>query len=661
MLCRGGVLKLAKIKLMRFELIALISESKRLIEYLQHVGATQIERTENEQLGHFETEKNIFELEQKRNIALNASSILEEQCKLKKPFLQSFSDYTEMTYEEYKDICSQSEDSFEICKNIVEAKEKISELKTDNIRCQTLIDYYRPWENLDIPMSSTGTAQTSIFIGFFKSQLSSDEIKAMIAREAPEFEGYEAEIISTSKIQTCCLIICHSKDASVLDGVLRKIGFIKPDNPAKKLPKKAIEELEKKIEFNNSAINSKQNDISQYSDKFDKIRFLSDFYTAEIDKCRAFSLVGATQNTIYIEGYVPERISEEIKFNTEKDFTAQMELFEPDTQNDDVPVLIESSAFAGGVENISNMYSPPSNNDVDPNPIMAFFYYSLFGLMLSDAGYGLLMVIFGLVAKYKIKVQGSMRKTADFAFIWGALFGSWFGDLIPTICTTFFGMENPPNLVIWFDPKEESMKLLLFSFLFGIIHLFAGLAIRFYNLCKHHDFIGAVCDVVPIYVFITGFAIIGKNFIDPVSDKTIALGKKLLLAGAILVVLTAGRSAKNVLGKLGGGLYGLYNTTTGYLGDILSYSRLLALNLVTGVIAIVVNLLAAMPKNIFIFILIFVIGHSINFAINLIGTYVHTNRLQYVEYFSKFYEGGGRSFTPFKINSKYIKFKVNNE
>ena len=122
-------------------------------------------------------------------------------------------------------------------------------------------------------------------------------------------------------------------------------------------------------------------------------------------------------------------------------------------------------------------------------------------------------------------------------------------------------------------------------------------------------------------------------------------------------MLTSGRSSKNILGKLGGGLYGLYNTATGYLGDILSYSRLLALGLVTGVIANVVNMLAAMFSNVLLFVLVFLAGHTVNIAVNLIGTYVHTSRLQYVEFFSKFYEGGGRIFTPFRLNLKHFKIK----
>ena len=370
------------------------------------------------------------------------------------------------------------------------------------------------------------------------------------------------------------------------------------------------------------------------------------------------------RRTIYVEGYVPERNAEQLKFDVEKRFVAQMELSAPDPDDDDVPVLIENRDFAGGVESITNMYAPPSNRDLDPNPVMAFFYYLLFGMMLSDAGYGILMVIVGLVAKYKLKVEGNLRKTASFALycgisttIWGALFGGFFGDLIPTICTTFLGMEKGPSLALWFEPTADSIKLMLFSFLIGIIHLFTGLAIRFVTLAKQKDYIGAICDTIPVYLFVTGFAIVGKDFIEPVSPTVKTVGTWLLAAGALLIILTAGRSAKNILGKLGGGVYALYNSTTGYLGDILSYSRLLALNLVTGVIASVVNMLGAMMGNIVVFIIIFLLGHTMNIAINLIGTYVHTCRLQYVEYFSKFYEGGGKVFTPFKFNLKHFKFK----
>lgn len=655
---------MAKVKLMRFELIALIDDSKRLADYLQRVGAVQIENTQHEALTKYNNDSVITSFERKLETAQRAVSVIEKNCSIKKSFIQSFHDFTEIEYHEYKLLCDKADEIYKTCGEICALDDEIKETKADIVRYQTLIYHYRPWENLDIPMASTGTAKTSLFIGYFKSEETSEKIKLKLAQEIPETEGIEAQVISISPLQTCAVIMCHNSDGETVSQALKKLGFSKPDNPAKKLPKAAIAQYTGVIEELEEKTMQLKADIGQYVDSYEKIRFLCDYYVIQKEKYRAIELSGTTDKAIYFEGYVPERVSEELKFEVERRFTAQLELYEPDYENEDVPVMIENRAFAAGVESITDMYAHPSNRDVDPSPIMSVFYYGLFGLMLSDAGYGLLMVIFALVAKFKVKVTGSTKKFADFALycgistmIWGALFGGWFGDLIPTVCTAFLGMEKGPELAIWFSPQQDSMKMLLFSFLFGIIHLFIGLAVRFVNLCKHKDIVGAICDTIPIYVFVSGFAIVGKDFIDPVSDKAKSLGIKLLAVGAVLIILTAGRSAKNIFGKLGGGIYGLYNTTTGYLSDILSYSRLLALNLVTGVIAMVVNMLAAMPKNIIVFLLIFLAGHGINLAINLIGTYVHTNRLQYVEFFSKFYEGGGRSFTPFKINSKYFKFK----
>ena len=324
------------------------------------------------------------------------------------------------------------------------------------------------------------------------------------------------------------------------------------------------------------------------------------------------------------------------------------------------------------MEAITEMYALPSKDDPDPSPIMAFFYYFFFGLMLSDAGYGLLMVIFTTIAKKKFKLSDKMRKTMDLYFycgistvFWGAMFGGWFGDIIPVIANNFFGKNlTTADIAIWMDPLSGNnpMTLLLFSFLFGICHLFLGLTVRLVMLWKEGKKLDALCDTVPIYLLVTGIAPICANMVAGGFPQTVlTVGKYLAIAGAALVVLTSGRSSKKLLGKLGGGLYGLYNVGSGYLGDVLSYSRLLALSLCTGVIAQVVNMLGTIPSNpvakgILLFF-VFIFGHTVNIAINMIGTYVHTNRLQYVELYSKFYEGGGRAFAPFGTNTKYISLK----
>ena len=659
---------MAKVKLSEFELVASLNDSKRLVEYLQQFGCTHIENADDEHLQKYDNSAFVLKFQKQKEAALKALRILEEAGHVKKGILASLKDYAEIEYDEYRQFVSTVDETFRDCGAVISFENEIDEQKTDIIKLKKKIEYYTPWVDLDLPMSSTRTMRSRIFIGYVKSMMTSQELKELVACENPELDGIEISQISSSELQSCFVVICHESIAEDLQTALSSVGFCVPDDPARSLPSTAIELLENEIDKKEKAIEKLQAELEQYTDRIDRFKFLADYCDIQIGKYKAIELGGTTDRIIYFRGYVPVGKSEELKFELERRFTATIAFYEPDPDSDDVPILLKNGAFASGVESVTDMYSVPSAGDIDPNPVMAFFYYGLFGLMLSDAGYGLLMVIFGIVMKWKFKVTGSKLKTANFAFfcgistmIWGALFGSWFGDLIPTVCSTFLHMENPPNLTIWFDPREESMKLLLYSFLFGIIHLYVGLAIRFYNLCRHHDFIGAFCDTIPVYVFVTGFAIFAKDFLEPVSPEIKSVGTKLLLIGAILIVLTAGHSAKNILGKLGGGLYGLYNTTTGYMSDILSYSRLLALNLVTGVIAMVVNLLAAMPGNIFIFIIIFFIGHGVNLAINLIGTYVHTNRLQYVEFFSKFYEGGGRSFTPFKLNTQYLRFKEENK
>ena len=186
------------------------------------------------------------------------------------------------------------------------------------------------------------------------------------------------------------------------------------------------------------------------------------------------------------------------------------------------------------------------------------------------------------------------------------MFGSWFGDAPQVIAREFFGKEIG-STALWFEPVNDPMKLLLYSFLFGIIHLFVGLGVRFYMLWKAGKRIDAFCDVIPVYLLVTGIAPIGAGIIIDVPPMISTVGKYLAIAGAVLVILTSGRSSKNIIGKLGGGLYGLYNIGSGYLGDVLSYSRLLALGLSTGVIATVINMLGTIPGNMVVKSILYVV------------------------------------------------------
>ncbi len=654
---------MAKIKLVHFTIAAMISDSKRVMDYLQKFGATELDNCSGDNLVKYDTADFVSLLIKKRDSVNDACEIIEKNCEIKRSILQQLTDFKEITYKEYQALSEDVDIYYHKAIEIIRLNNKLLKLQSEIAENNLKIKLIEPWLKLDIRMASKRTSSTRIFIGQFNRLLSESNIIDEIKTQMPDFEAFGVEVISSDKLMTNAVVVCHISNEAQLDKALYDMGFTVPDFLPARLPSEVLKDAENETAILKEEISGIKNELTSYCENYDELRFLSDFLQIQIDKYKAVELAGTTKNVFFLSGFIPERNCEKLKFQIESDFTACVELTEPDYDNTEVPVLIENGAFASGVEDITNMYSPVSNKDIDPNPVMAFFYYAFFGLMLADAGYGLIMVIASIFFEKKLK-NSNAKKTVNMFFycgvssmIFGTLFGSIFGDLIQTVCVNYLGFESPPDIALWKDPVTNSIELLLYCLGFGILHLFAGLILNMIKLIKSKNYISAFFDTVPVMIFVCGFAVLGAGFLVEIPERIKNISNYMLAAGAALIVLTAGRSSKNIFGKFGAGLYALYNTATGYLGDILSYSRLLALSLVTGVIAGSINIMATMPKNVIFFVLILIAGHTVNIVINLIGTYVHTNRLQYVEFFSKFYEGDGKVFTPFKINSKHIIIK----
>ena len=321
-------------------------------------------------------------------------------------------------------------------------------------------------------------------------------------------------------------------------------------------------------------------------------------------------------------------------------------------------------------------YGLPVKGELDPTTIMSFFYIFFFGMMLSDAAYGAIVsIVCGILVWKFPRMSDSMKKSLKLFFycglstlVWGILFGGYFGNIVDIVSEKFFGTAvTVPAL--WFIPLNDPMKLLVFSLLFGVIHLFVGLGIKGYLCLRDGKAMDFFCDVVLWFLLLVGliFMLLPSDIFASIAQTNIVFpgwlntaAKVLAVIGASGIVLMSGRENKNPALRIALGAYDLYNIT-GWLSDALSYSRLLALGLATGVIASVINQMGSMlPNNVvgvIFFIVIFIVGHALNLAINLLGAYVHTNRLQFVEFFGKFYEGGGRPFAPFKENTKYADVK----
>jgi V/A-type H+-transporting ATPase subunit I len=265
------------------------------------------------------------------------------------------------------------------------------------------------------------------------------------------------------------------------------------------------------------------------------------------------------------------------------------------------------------------------------------------------------MIVAALLALKKFNLDDGQKKFAKFFLILGipttiagVIYGSFFGDLIPSLGA---------NSLL--KPATDLMTILIISIVMGAFQIYFGLAVKAYMLIKDGKPMDAIYDVLTWYLSLTGaFLLIGGGALN-LSANLVNMGKWVMIVGMVGLVLTQGRESKSIGGKLGGGIYGLYGIT-GYIGDLVSYSRLMALGLAGGFIAAAFNTIIRMipsPFNIILGAFIFVGAQMFNLLLSALGAYVHSARLQYVEYFSKFYEGGGKAFKAFKPKNQYINVK----
>ena len=658
---------MAKVAMKRIEILALIKDSKNILDSLQRKGIVEIlDYEEHEELCKLSTSPSLSIFEKSKATAVSAQSVLDKVAPQKTSLLSAIEGREEITASEFIDKSENADVTLRKCYEINALHKTIADNTTAIVRNDASMDSIRPWLDLDISMKVKGTAETQVYIGNLPSFFTEESLLLAISEMLPEVEAIDVKVVYSSKDQSCATVFCMKRDASSVGQVLRDMGFVRPSESGVAVPKEHFEELEKENTRLSEKTQQAEEELKTFAQFREDIEFVIDYFTLRIEKYESLKKISLSQNIFVLKGFIPETHALTVAKKLEKKYAAAVTITQPE-EDEEQPVLLKNNAFSASVESVTEMYSLPNSQDVDPNPIMAFFYYVFFGIMLSDAGYGLLMVIAMLVAKTKFNLEEKTKKTVNFflycgvsTVFWGAMFGGWFGDIIQIVGKEFFN-KDIPSLAIWFEPVQDPMKLMLYAFLFGIIHLFVGLGVRFSMLWKRGQKLDAILDVIPVYLLVLGAAPLGAGVVIEVPTLIGTIGKYLALAGAVLIVLTSGRSTKNIFGKLGGGLYGLYNAGAGYMSDILSYSRLLALGLSTGVIASVVNVLGTIPSNLvfkgFMLVFVFIIGHTVNIAVNLIGAYVHANRLQYVEFFSKFYEGGGRAFTPLKADTKYYRFK----
>lgn len=530
----------------------------------------------------------------------------------------------------------------EIYAGCKEVEEGIALNKSEKSKVTSLIEQYSQWSNMDVTtVELEGMKKVSFFLGSLNNKYESNLYEDL----QNEFGDVYIEKISEKLQDINLLLLCHIDDSNGVSELLKKYGFSRTTLDLSILPQERVKGLKEKDIMLDKEVDRLNERAKSLSESIDEIEKIYDFYSVKLEKEGSIPKLLKTNETFILQGWVMKDKADETQSKLEKEFRDIYILIEEPADDEEYPIALKNNSFAEPFEAITSLYSLPVQTEIDPTPVIAPFFMFFFGMMMADIGYGLVMAAAGIFALKFVELTDGTRKMVKLllycsipTIIFGFLFGSFFGGII---------LLTP----LWIDPVSKPMDVLIWSIVFGMIHLFAGLGVKGYMLLKSGKILDAVFDVLLWYGLIIGLILM---FIAPGT-----LPKVLSIVSTVGLVATQGRENKSIAGKFFGGLYGLYGIT-GYLGDALSYSRLLALGLATGMIGWAFNLLVRMFSGPALYIagpIIFVFGHTFNFLIGLLGTFVHTCRLQYLEFFGKFYEGGGKPYTPLKINTKFINVK----
>ena len=672
---------MAVLQMQKIHICALKSNRKQILEELQRKGIVEVDNSgeEDQVFKRMETASMKSGYEKRAQNAEAALKILDTYAPEKTGLLASFEGKKAISSDQYYEQVKDQEGIFRTVNRILTLERHIGEDRAGQVKAEATLESLVPWMSLDVPMNYRGSRTAAALIGTLPGAWTTEEILPAVAKEQPELDAWTLEVLGADRDQTCIFAMCPQSEAEKLEDALRVNGFARAAIQTSQTPAEYAREQEKVRDEYALAEKGAIEKLQALGSEREKIRFVADYYTLRAEKYGILGGLLQSSHVFFLNGYIPAKNAEALKTKLESKYNCQVEL-EAIPEGEEAPVLLQNNGFSGPTESVVESFGLPHKGEIDPTSVMAVFYYFLFGLMLSDAGYGIIMTVacLFLVKKYPNMANGMKQMMKMFFYcgisttVWGILFGGYFGDVIPIVAQNFFHTEITVPAV-WFAPLDDPMKLLIYSFLFGIIHLFTGLALKGYMLIRDKKYMDCLCSVGFWYALLFGLILMlpPSDIFASMAVSAIAFpawlsaaAKWLAIIGAAGIVLMSARDSKNIGLRIALGAYELYGATS-WLSDVLSYSRLLALGLATGVIASVINTMAAMVGDgvvgAILFSIIFLVGHTLNLAINVLGAYVHTNRLQFVEFFGKFYEGGGKAFTPFcAAQTKYIQFKEEN-
>ena len=534
--------------------------------------------------------------------------------------------------------------SAEVYTALKKIDEELLALRNEETRLQNTRQQLLPWQNLPLPLEELReTKAVSVQLGTIPAAVVNEFQKQMQQLEAASFY----EIIAQGRDDAYLVVGWHQDDAEAVQDVLKGFSFNRHNlNQFTGTVAENLAECERKA----TALAKKRaqllSAIETQLEYRQTLQYYHDILSVRQEQKLAVERLVRTETTFVLAGWLRAADVETLRQKLSAvSKTFALHVREP-LPEENFPVVLENKKYFAPFEFVTKLYGMPHPRGIDPTPYFAPFFIIFFGLCLTDAGYGVVISLISALGLLKIKGE-AIRKLLKILLVGGIstaaagwLIGSWFG-------VSLFGSP------LLFDSMTNPMLFLAISFALGLLHIFWGMLIKFVSLWKAGDYFAAIADVGFWYGLIIGLLLLAL-------PQAAQVGKYMALICDIGMVLTQGRHQPSLLKKFTSGLLSLYDIT-GYLSDLLSYSRLLALGLATGVISMAINtmggLLKGHPIGFIIMVLFLIGGHIFNLLINALGSFIHSSRLQYIEFYNRFYEGGGRSFMPFRQKTRYLEIR----
>jgi len=532
----------------------------------------------------------------------------------------------------------------------------IEKLQSESENLSSTLTELQPWEQLETAVEHLSSLeQTTCLTGLVPSQ-QFDQIEEKIQQLDAIIQR-----VGEANNKYTCLVVCLNENLSEAQKLLRSadfetVNFEKMTGTVAELIRRHTEKLNQTTK----QLNSQYEKAASLSANLLKLEILCDHYTNLLNREQVKDTAPATEQTVILEGWVKRKDLPRLEDIVSGFAASSLNKIEP-AEGENIPVEIENSNIIKPFEVITRLYGMPQHFEVDPTVFLAPFFAVFFGLCLTDAGYGL--IILAISVYFIRKMQGDkklmwMLTICSIAtIVAGALMGGWFGDAVQKFIPS---LEPLRQKMIWFDPMQYPLRFFALSLIIGYIQIMAGLLIAFIHDLKRKLYIAALCDRLTWLIMLNSIVVFALAKTGKMPSQLSSLfGYSAMLSAAVIFLFS--HREGNWGTRLGMGFYNLFSALF-YIGDVLSYLRLMALGLVTAGLAMAVNQIAELAYQLpfvgfIIAILILVGGHLFNLGINALGAFVHTLRLQYAEFFPKFFSGGGLPFEPLGKSYKHIYIK----